>query len=108
MPAGLPLISCSALELLQDAGDLLRTSVVDAELGVDPDRLPGALDRPRTVTRPLLRNGNIAVDYGALPGVDAEGAVVGREGLVVHLKGLDVLALSAIDTAYVHQTVCHT
>ena len=82
MPAGLPFISCSALELLHEIGGPPRIRVVDAELGVDPDRLPRALERPRIVTRPLLRNGNIIVDSRAVTVVDAEGAVEDREGVV--------------------------
>ena len=47
--------SLTALELLQKIGGFLRHWAVDAELGIDPDRLPGALKRPRIVTTPLLR-----------------------------------------------------
>ena len=44
------------------------------------------------------------VDSRAITVIDAEGAVVGREGLTEHLQCLGLLALIGIDTAYVVQT----
>ena len=114
-PAVLYCTSSFVLDLLHEAGDCLQEAggclyacVANAELGVDPDRLPRALKRPCQITRPFLVKCNIEVDSRALPVVAAERAAIGRDGSAEHIDGLGELALIGIDAPYVMQTRCRS